>query len=95
MPPVSVREQAEAKRREREAAEAERRQAAEAATEAAALAAALAAEEAAAPEPEDKPEPAAARQQSGEFSVPAPRQPKAAANPGKGAGPTECLVTRL
>ncbi|BDA48142.1 probable inhibitor of growth protein 1 homolog at N-terminal half [Coccomyxa sp. Obi] len=79
---AAEREQKEAKRREREAAEAERRQAAEAAAEAAALAAAVAAEEAAQVKPEPKSEPAS-RQQSGEFSVPAPRQPKAA-NTGKG-----------
>ena len=80
-----ARKQQEAKRREREAAEAERLAAAEAAAEAAALAASLAAEEAEV-KPEPKIEPTS-RQQSGEFPVPAPRQPKAA-NTGKGANCT-------
>lgn len=43
----------------------------------------MAAEEAAQVKPEPKSEPAS-WQQSGEFSVPAPRQPKAAVNTGKG-----------
>ena len=81
-----AREQQEAKRREREAAEAERRALAEAAAEAAEQAAAArAAEEAAMAKVEPKSEPTS-RQQSGEYTVPAPRQPKAA-NTGEGALP--------